>query len=162
MAVRHRLTIPLALVLLVGSCDDPAAPLPSGVVSVSIDSSNGPIIRVATITLERPAPVDVVYGAPGTPTLRITADSQASVYRIVLPRLRADSKYRVQVGIPEDGGVHETTFGTGPLPAALARIDLETTGEPSLPVGLIEIAGAPDGEFTGLLVVEQGEIVGYI
>ncbi|MEX1186060.1 MAG: aryl-sulfate sulfotransferase [Gemmatimonadaceae bacterium] len=162
MAIRYRLGFLLALVFLAGSCDDPAEPLPSGVLSVSIDSSAGPIIRVATITLERPAPVDVVYGAPDTPTLRITADSQASVYRIVLPRLRADSKYRLQVGIPEEGGVHETTFGTAPLPADLARIELTITGEPTYPVSLIEIAGAPPGEFTGLLMVEQGEIVGYM
>lgn len=162
MAIRYRLTFLLALVFLVGSCDDPAAPLPSGVLSVSIDSSAGPIIRVATITLERAAPAEVTYGAPDTPVLRITADSQSSVYRVVLPRLRADSKYRLQVGIPADGGVHETTFGTGSLPAELARIALETTGEPSLPVALVEIAGAPPGEFTGLLMVEQGKIVGYM
>ncbi len=162
MAIRYRLGFLLALVVLVGSCDDPVDPLPSGVLSVSVDSSAGPIIRVATITLERPAPVEVTYGAPGTPVLRIAADSQSSVYRIVLPRLRADSKYRLQVGVPDEGGVHESTFGTASLPPELDRINLETTGEPSLPVALIEIAGAPQGEFTGLLIVERGAIVGYI
>lgn len=162
MAIRYRLRVVLALALLGSSCDEPAAPLPSGVLSVSVDSSTGPIIRVATITLERAAPVAVTYGAPGTPVLRFTADSQSAVYRIVLPRLRADSKYRLQVGIPEDGGVHETTFGTAPLPPELAKIRLEVTGQPTQPVAFIEIAGAPAGEFTGLLIVEQGQIVGYI
>jgi hypothetical protein len=162
MSIRFRSSVILGLALAVGSCDDPAAPLPSGVLSVSIDSSAGPIIRVATITLERPAAVDVTYGAPNTPVLRITADSQSAVYRITLPRLRAGSKYKLQVGIPAEGGVHETTFGTEPLPPELARIGLDTTGQPSLPVALIEIAGAPAGEFTGLLIVEQGEIVGYM
>lgn len=151
-----------ALLLLAGSCDEPAAPLPSGVVSVSIDSSVAPLIRVATITLERAAPVEVTYGAPGTPVLRITADSQSTVYRVILPRLRESLEYRLQVGIPTEPGVHETTFGTGALPPNLASIQLETTGQPSLPVALIEVAGAPQGEFTGLLIVEQGAIVGYM
>ena len=162
IAIRYRLTALLALVVSLGSCDNPADPLPSGVVSVSIDSSAGPIIRIATITLERAAPVEVTYGAAGTPVLRIAADSQSATYRVVLPRLRADREYRIQVGIPEEGGVHETTFGTGTLPPELARIDLDVIGEPSLPVALIEVAAAPDGEFTGLLMVEQGEIVGYM
>jgi hypothetical protein len=162
MSLPYRLGAVLALGLLISSCDDPAEPLPSGVLSVSIDSSAGPIIRVATITLERPAPVEVTYGAPGTPVLRLTADSGSVTYRITLPRLRADSEYRLQVGIPEEGGVHESIFGTASLPPELGRINLETTGEPSLPVALIEIAGAPQGEFTGLLIVEQGEIVGYV
>ena len=165
MSIRLRPRVLLALavlVSLVNSCDDPAAPLPSGVVSVSIDSSAGPIIRAANITLERAAPVEVTYGAPGGPVLRFTADSQSATYRIVLPRLRAASQYRLQVGIPAEGGVHEATFGTAPLPADLGRIDLTVTGQPSLPVALIEIAGAPTGEFTGLLIVERGEIVGYL
>lgn len=162
ISIRYRLSFVVAATLLAGSCDDPAAPLPSGVVSVSIDSSAGPIIRTATVTLERAASVEVTYGAPGTPVLRITADSQSTVYRITLPRLRAGLKYRIQAAIPDEGGVHEATFGTGALPAALARIELETTGVPSLPVALVEIAGAPQGEFTGLLTVDQGEIVGYI
>jgi hypothetical protein len=163
IAIQHRLGILPALVLLAVACaDDPVAPLPSGIVSVSIDSSAGPIIRTATVTLERAAAVEVTYGAPGTPVLRITADSQSSVYRITLPRLRAGLKYRLQAAIPGEAGVHEAGFGTAALPADLARIKLETTGTPSLSVALIEVAGAPQGEFTGLLIVEQGEIVGAI
>lgn len=165
--LRPRLLLALAiLVPLVNSCDDPAAPLPSGVVSVSIDSSAGPIIRVATITLERAAPVEVIYGAPGTPVLRIAADSQTTVYRIPLPRLRAASVYRFQAGIPADGGVHETTFGTAALPPDLAEIELEEIGTPTAPVALVEVAsaGARPGDpgFTGMLMVERGKIVGYV
>lgn len=162
MSIATRLSVVLALVLLVNSCGDPAGPLPSGVVAVSIDSLAGPIIRVATITLERAAPVEVTYGAPGTPVLRITADSQSTVYRVILPRLRQSLEYRLQVGIPTEPGVYEMTFGTEALPEDLARIVLETTGQSSLPVALIEIAGAPQGEFTGLLMVEGGAIVGYM
>lgn len=155
----------LALPVLLSSCDDPADPLPSGVLSVAIDSSAGPITRFATITLERPAPVRVTYSAPGTPVLTFTADSNAAVYRIWLPRLRANSKYTIEAGIPADGGVHTAEFGTKALPADLAEIDLEETGSPTAPVSLVEIASAgattPPG-FSGLLLVERGEIVGYI
>src|SRR5688500_18860508 len=100
MSIRFRLSAWIALAFLINSCDDPADPLPSGVVSVSIDSSAGPIIRTASITLERPAPVEITYGAPGTPVLRITVDSSSASYKILLPRLRADKEYRLQVGIP--------------------------------------------------------------
>jgi hypothetical protein len=162
MSIPFRLSAILALAVLVTSCDDPADPLPSGVLSVSVDSSAGPIVRTANITLERPAPVEITYGAPGTPVLRMTLDSSSASYEVVLPRLRADTEYRLQVGIPSEPGVHEATFGTASLPAQLGRIDFTVTGQPSLPVSLIEIAGAPSGEFVGLLIVEEGEIVGYI
>ncbi|MEX0908943.1 MAG: aryl-sulfate sulfotransferase, partial [Gemmatimonadaceae bacterium] len=163
-----KLCVALAFPLLLGSCDDPADPLPSGVLSVSIDSSAGPITRFATITLERAAPVRVTYGAPDAPdapVLTITADSNAVVHRIWLPRLRAGIEYTIEAGVPADGGVHVAEFGTGALPADLAEIELEEIGTPAAPVALVEIASAgattPSG-FTGLLMVERGEIVGYI
>lgn len=158
----------LAVSVLLSSCDDPADPLPSGVLSVSIDSSAGPITRFAMVTLERAAPVRVTYGAPrapGAPVLTITADSNAIVHRIWLPRLRAGTEYTIEAGIPADGGVHVARFRTGALPADLAEIELEEIGTPAAPVALVEIAFAsattPSG-FTGLLMVERGEIVGYI
>lgn len=158
----------LVFCVLLSSCDDPADPLPSGVLTVSIDSSAGPIIRFATITLERAAPVRVTYGPPGAPdapVLTITADSNAVVHRIWLPRLRAGTEYTIKAGIPADGGVHVAEFGTGALPADLAQIELEEIGTPTAPVSLVEIASAgattPPG-FTGLLMVERGKIVGYI
>ncbi|MCR4340300.1 MAG: aryl-sulfate sulfotransferase [Gemmatimonadaceae bacterium] len=159
-----KLCAPLAFSVLLSSCEDPADPLPSGVLSVSIDSSAGPITRFATITLERPAPVRVTYGATGTPVLTITADSNAAVHRIWLPRLRAGSEYTIEAGVPADGGVHVAEFGTGSLPADVAEIELEEIGTPTAPVALVEIAsaGAPPGGFTGLLMVERGEVVGYI
>lgn len=164
MSISFRVTTAAALVLLVNACDDPADPLPSGVVSIAIDSSAGPITRYATITLERPAPVRVTYSAPGSPVLAITADSNSAVYRIWLPRLRADSKYTIEAGVPADGGKEVAEFRTGPLPADLAEIELEETGLPTAPMALVEIASAsaPPGGFTGLLMVERAEIVGYI
>lgn len=161
-SIVSRLSAILALAVLVNSCDDPAAPLPSGVVSVTVDSSAGPLIRVANITLERAAALEVTYGAPGTPILRLTVDSATASYKVVLPRLHASKEYRLQVGIPSEAGVHESKFGTAALPPELAKIKLEVKGTPTQPVSLIEIAGAPTGEFVGLLVIEQGAIVGSI
>ena len=165
MPISFRLSATAALVFLIMGCDDPVDPLPSGVASIAIDSSGGPITRFATITLERPAPVRVTYSAPGSPILTFTADSNATVYRIWLPRLRANSKYTLQAGIPADGGAKEAEFGTGQLPPDLAEIDLEETGVPTSPVSLVEIAASgTSGQpgFGGLLMVERGEIVGYI
>lgn len=162
--IRYKLGVALALSLVLSSCDnDPAAPLPpSGVLSVVVDSSAGPLIRVATITLERAAPVRVTWGGENTPVLTLEADSQKAVYKVILPRLRASTVYRLQTSVPNEGGVHETTFGTAALPSALSNIQLEVTGEPTLPVQLIEIAGAAASQFVGLLVVEEGHIVGHI
>ncbi|HUR91088.1 MAG TPA: aryl-sulfate sulfotransferase [Gemmatimonadaceae bacterium] len=161
MSIPFRLSAAVALVFLISACDDPADPLPSGVVSVVIDSSGGPITRFATITLERAAPVKVTYSAPGSPVLTITADSNTATYKIWLPRLRANSAYTIEAGIPADGGVQIAGFGTGSLPADLAEIELQEIGTPTAPVSLVEIAAA-NGGFTGLLMVERAKIVGYI
>ena len=143
------------------ACADPAAPPnPGAVVEVTVDSSGGPIVRHVTVRTDQPAPVEVTYGAPGTPTLTMTADSFATVHQVVLPRLRAGRDYRVQARVMRGtSGPLEGAFRTGELPDAVRSIQMTETGAPSAPVAAIEIAA---GTFMGLLLVEEAQVVGYI
>ncbi len=52
------------------------------------------------------------------------------------------------------------SFRTGVLPSDLAEIRFQVVGQPTVPIALVEVVGAR--RFTGLLVVEDGEIVGYM
>lgn len=158
---RRRLAgLPL-LAALALACDDAVAPVPGVVLSVVIDSAAGPIARTAIVRLDRPAPVALTYGAPGTPVLTVGADSAAAEHRLLLPRLRAARRYTLEAGVPDGASPPLAgAFDTGALPPELAEIELTVAGRPSVPVALVEVVGAP--RFSGLLVVEDGEIVGYI
>ena len=161
MPVARRAPLLALAALLATACGDPAAPVAGEVLGVTIDSSAGPLVRVVTVQLDRPAPAEVTYGAPGTPVLTMGADSLSAEHRFVLPRLRADRDYQLKAAIPRGTTPAVTsTFGTGSLPPEIAELQLQTTGEPSLPVALIEVVGGT--RFTGLLIVEDGEVVGYL
>ena len=158
----RRLRAPLlAAAALLAACSDPAAPVAGAVVSISIDSANGPLSRAVTVTLDQPAPAEVTYGAPGTPVLTLTADSLSAEHRFVLPRLRAEKAYTLKAAVPRGTTPAVTgTFGSGALPPEVAEIELQETGDPSLPVALVEVVGGT--RFTGLLMVEDAQIVGYV
>lgn len=143
---------------LAAACVDPSEPSPAPEIAVAVDTSTGPLIRVVTVDLAHAASLEVTYGAIGTPVLQVSADSAARRHRLVLPRLRAARDYAVEVSTP-GGNAVRTQFRTGVLPPDVAEIQLQATGEPSAPVALVEIVGAP--RFTGLLLVEDAEVVGY-
>ncbi|MBA3889699.1 MAG: aryl-sulfate sulfotransferase [Gemmatimonadaceae bacterium] len=153
----------LALAIPAAACGEGTGPVPSSVAEIGIDSAAGPLIRTVTVRLSEAAPVEVTYGATdgSTPVLTIAADSAAIEHRVILPRLRAAREYRVEARVSRPGERALTrNFRTGALPPSLAPIRLFTTGQPSLPVALIEVVGGT--QFTGLLIVEDGEIAGYI
>lgn len=158
---RHQL---LAVVLvMLAACGERGSTEPgfSSVLHIDVDSAAGPLVRTVTVRLAEPAPVRLTYGASGTPVLALSADSTALAHRFVLPRLRADREYTIEaLALRQGEAARSQSFGTGQLPPQLAAIQLHTTGTPSLPVALIEVVGGTD--FTGLLMVEEGEIVGYI
>ncbi len=162
-ALWHRCLPLITLAVLLAACDDPSGPVGTGhVVSVQIDSSIGPITRVITVQLDKASRVEVTYAAQGTKVLTVSADSVAMKHRLVLPRLRAERSYMVEVAVPgDDASALRTTFETRPLPPLLAEIDLRATGTPTLPVGLVEVAQA-ERFFGALLIVEDAEIVGYV
>jgi hypothetical protein len=150
--------VSISALCLAVACDDPLSP-GAGIREVAIDTSAGPISRTVSVHLESPGPVEVTYGASGTPVLTLTADSVSEHHRLLLPRLRAQREYLIEVATPGNTPLR-LTFRTGALPPEIAEIQFHTTGQPSLPVSIVEVVAAT--RFSGLLIVEDGEVVGHM
>ena len=145
------------------ACSDP---LGSGrapdVQLLRVDGSAGPITRTVEIVLSAPGQVTVTWGAAGTPVLTYDSDSAARQHRIPLPRLRANRQYILEV-IPRgarSGTPITSSFSTGPLPADVDALRFTVTGTPTHPVAITEVVTATTG-WLGMLIVEEGQVVGY-
>ena len=149
--------------LCITACSDPfAGPVAPDVVFIGVDDDAGPITRVVNVVLSEPGTVSVTWSAPGTPVLTLDSDTRATQHRIVLPRLRAARTYRLDITPRGEaaGSPASTTFATGALPPEVAGLQFTATGTPTHPVSFIEIAQSGTG-WLGLLLVEDGEIIGY-
>lgn len=152
----------LAAVVMLACTDPPAGPPDTGdVLAVVVNPTPSPFVREVLVTLARPAPATVTWGAPTATILTMTADSASTTHRFLIPRLRAARDYTVDVRIPGDAaGPFRVGFSTDALLPAYAAAALTETGTPSLPLALVEVVGATG--VSGLLVVEHGEIVGNL
>lgn len=161
-AAPRNVLVSSTLLIALAACTEATVPVnPGSVLEVGVDSAAGPITRAVTVRLDMAAPVEVTWGAPGTPVLTISADSFALEHRIVLPRLRAGRTYQAEAVVANGTTPPvRATFQTGALPAEIAGIEVHVTGRPTFPVALVEIAGGTG--FTGLLMLEEGEVVGYV
>jgi hypothetical protein len=145
------------------SCDKtPVEPPATGdVVSVLIEETPSPFVRAVTVTLARAANARVTWGATNTTILTQTADSASTTHRFLIPRLRANRTYVVEVSIPGDvAPTYHASFVTQPLQLALASVALADSGTGTRPLALVDVAGGSG--FGGLLVIEDGEIVGHL
>lgn len=146
----------------VAACSDPSGPVtPSEVQALVIDTTGSPLVRRVTLVMRAAGPASVTWGAEGTPVLTLTSDTSAFVHRFLLPRLRQARTYVVEASSPGStrAPVRES-FTTDSLPPVVRGIRFNETGEPSLPVALIEVVGAT--QFGGLLMVEDGQVVGWL
>lgn len=153
----------LLVLAVLSACDDPSAPPEphARVLAVTIDSSMGPTFRWATVILDRPSGIELTYGAEGTRVLTLPLNDTVQLHRVMLPRLRASREYVLEAAvIGSTGDATTLTFGTGPLPEDVAAMTFEESGTPTMPLTLIEIAGST--AFYGMLMVEDGEVVGYL
>jgi hypothetical protein len=158
---RKSALIAITFAATLGACSDP---LDSGrapaVQFLGVDASAGPITRTVEVVLSAPGRVAVTWGAAGTPVLTLDSDSVTRQHRIPLPRLRANRQYVLEV-IPKgdpNGSPVVSSFSTGALPANVAALGFTVTGTPTLPVAITEVVA---GGFLGMLIVEDGEIVGF-
>lgn len=166
--IRTRRTLPcrglalaLALSLSGAACSDPSGPRePSLVFSVEVEDTGLPLVKAVTVTMREPAPARVTWGAAGTPILTLTADSAALQHRFLLPRLRPGKAYALEASELGSSRIATAQFATDTLPTVLRSIAITETGTPSHPVALIEVVGAT--QFGGLLMVEEGEVVGWL
>jgi hypothetical protein len=143
------------------ACDSPVENRTRArVVGVSVDSAAGPLIRTVTVTLDAAADVNVAWHAENTPVLTLRSDAPAREHTFVLPRLRSEREYTLDARAVGSLSGTEIRFGTGPLPPEIAELTFTVTGIPSQPVALVEIVTGQSG-FLGLVIVEDGEVVGY-
>lgn len=150
------------LIALTGCDRAPNEPIGTGdVTGLTVDTTASPFVREVTVTLARPALARLTWGAPGTPVLSFTTDTTSTTHRFLIPRLRAGRDYTIEARVPGDAALPlRTSLTTAPLDPALAAIGITTTGTPSSPVALIQVVGGTG--FGGLLIIEDGEIVGHL
>lgn len=151
----------LATVLLLTACLDPSGPAASGVLSVTVEPTALPLVKQVTVQMREPSAARVTWGAPGTPVLTLTADSSAMTHRFLIPRLRPDKPYAIEASaLTGSAAPFVSEFTTDTLPTVIKAIAINQTGTASLPVALIEVVGAT--QFGGLLMVEDGQVVGWL
>lgn len=151
-----------SVLFALAACDDATGPAaPSQVAQVVIDTTRIPLVRTVTVTMQTAGPARVTWGAEGTPTLTLTADSASLTHRFLITRLRQGKAYTVEArGSATGAASTRVQFTTDSLPPILRAIQINQVGTASLPVAFIEVVGAT--QFGGLLIVEDGQIVGWL
>lgn len=148
--MRRTLFVPLLLAACTSVTD---APRPE-VLTTELEAP-GPLVRRLTVTLLRPARLEVRYGSADDHRLRVTSP-RATTHVVHLARLRPGRAHSFQVVDTEVSG----TFETDPLPADLADVRLAAEGSLSAALVLLHLFD-PDG-FMGYAAVDgAGEVVGY-
>lgn len=157
-----RLAFSALVAFAVAGCDDgPAGPGQSAVLSMAVDTTAMPLVRRVTLVMREAGPAAIWWVADGASPLMLRADSSAFVHQFLVPRLRQGKAYTVSAaGTGNLEAALTAQFTTDSLPPVLRAIQINQTGLPSLPVALIEVVGG--APFTGLLIVEQGQIVGWL
>lgn len=160
-----RRSVPFLLAItgaLLSACDAPVGPpIAPEVQAMVIDTTGSPLVRRVTIVMRQAGPVDLTWGADSAPALTLRSDTSAFVHQFLVPRLRQARTYTIEASAPGSTRTPlRATFTTDSLPPALRHIEISETGAPSLPVALVEVVGST--EFTGLLMIEDGEIVGWL
>ena len=160
--VLFRALVAALATILGAACEETVAPPALGeVLTVAVDTTAMPLVRRVTVVMRAAGPATVTWGATGTPVLALTADSAAFVHQFLVPRLRQGRSYVVEASAPGSTRAPvRATFATDSLPPVVRAIRINRTGTPSLPVALVEVVGAT--QFAGLLMIEEGEIAGWL
>ena len=121
--------------------------------SLQLDPSN-PLIAHAELQLNAPARVQIEYAAAGVAALQSAPGVAAEAHRIPIVRLRAATTYQIVANALDDAGeISATATGelvTGPLPIDLQRLDIETHGEPTVDLVLLDLMDNPDSLFLSI------------
>ncbi|MEY4609227.1 MAG: hypothetical protein RL625_1444 [Gemmatimonadota bacterium] len=150
-------------VLAVGllACDAPTKSDDPEILSIVAATTVNPMARIVTVTLAEPGRARLTWGAPGTPVLTLLGDSLSPKHRFLVTRLRANTSYTLEAQVENSSAAPvRTPLEIGALPPNLAAATFTTTGTPTEPVAVIEITSATG--LAGLLMVEEGKIVGHL
>lgn len=160
---RHRLASLLLVIAAFGACSDsPTGSTTPTVLSITQDADIGPLLMALRVELDASAAIEVDYWTATSSRLRVTSPSATS-HHILLTRLVPTAIYDYEIRVVgqsnERGEAHLGTFTTDSLPTGLAQILFNATGEPSLPLTMLEFIGTP---FQGFAVVDDsGRVVWY-
>ena len=140
---------------------------PPGVVSATATlHADKSLIAEIAVELDAPGRVYVEYHGPAGTLRSATTPQPARTVIVPLVRLHADAAYRYSVvpvagddtaGSP--GTAAEGTFRTRALPPALARLQIDATGESTAELVLLDLQDNPDSFF--LFLDRFGRIVWY-
>jgi len=150
-------------VLAVGllACDTPTKSDDPEILSIVAATTVNPMARIVTVTLAEPGRARLTWGATGTPVLTLLGDSLSAQHRFLVTRLRANTSYTLEARLENSSAAPvRTPLEIGALPPNLAAATFTTTGTPTEPVAVIEITSATG--LAGLLMVEEGKIVGHL
>ncbi len=163
MLRRHAYLLLATLVLV--SCEDALEPPPDDEplvepLSVTVDSSAGPIFRTVSATLDSAVAIEVDYWATGSPRLRVSSLIESLEHDVFLPRLRATTAYEFEIRAMGEAGqnvMYRGQFETDSLPAAVSALQIEVDGTPTFPLTMIEVRSP----WRQVIVDQDGEIVWY-
>lgn len=124
------------------------------------------LIADVTLHLASPMRVYVEYGNPEAGWLRTTPTDLGSIHRVPLLRLRADTSYGLAAFGLDEGRVVRlgtATFRTGALPVQLQPLVLETIGQSSFSLFLMDYQAGElnDIETSWLVALDRGDLVWY-
>ncbi len=161
-SVRVCVVAACALAALLASAQAESAP--PGVVSATatLHPDNSLIAEIA-VELDAPGRVYVEYAGPAGALRSATTPAAARTHRVPVVRLLPDAVYRYEVvPVADDdtpGGAAEGTFRTRALPPALARLQIDATGESTAELVLLDLQDNPHSFF--LFLDGFGRIVWY-
>ncbi len=160
---RRRLANLLLLISAFSACSDSPTGSPTpAVLSITLDADVGPLLMALRVELDASAAIEVDYWTATSSRLRVTSPLSTS-HHIVLTRLVPTTIYDYEIRLVgqsnERDEAHLGTFKTDSLPTGLAQILFNATGEPSLPLTMLEFIGTA---FQGFAMVdENGRVVWY-
>ena len=146
----------MPLAALLASAQAESAPPGVASATATLHPDNSLIAEIA-VELDASGRVYVEYHGPAGTLRSATTPEPARTVTVPLVRLLPDSVYRYTVvpvaaddtaGTPgTPGSAAEGTFRTRALPPALARLQIDVTGEPTAELVLLDLQDNPDSFF---------------
>jgi hypothetical protein len=169
---RRSLALAAGILLLTSGAARPVGcPLAfeSDAIQVAVEPrENNALIADVSVDLASPMAVYIEYGSPALGWLRTPTFAPSAALRQPLVRLRAESDYAVRAfGLDPGGGptaVAVASFRTGRLPARFKQSILESAGQPSFPLVLMDYRPKDSRRVTTFWLValdQDGKVVWY-
>jgi hypothetical protein len=155
------------LVAALTACgDSPTVPADelASIVAAAVGDAPTALVQSIDVELTGENAVEIEYWAAGTLRLRVTSAEPAMTHSVSLHRLRPASVYDFIVTPVGPSGSRGASaagqFTTDTLPAALSALEIQTTGEASFPLLMMEIS-LPSVTGVPVVIDTDGYVVWY-